>query len=123
EAVIDHDQDAPLLFIPRHPEIDRVIQTGTSYISKQLLENSVFGTDPFEPVTQSFVPDIMKEQRDVMVDVVRKEETSDWESLSYSKVLVCVSMTVEDIDDRLNELMHHHQIKFLAGCSALADCL
>jgi len=123
EAVIDHDQDAPLFFIPGHPEIDRVIQNGTSYISKQLLENSVFGTDPFEPVTQSFVPDIMKEQSDVMVDVIRKEETIDWETLSHSKVLVCDSMTVDDIDDRLNELIQHHQIKYLAGCSALADCL
>lgn len=122
EAVIEPDQDASLFFLPGHPEIGRVIKNGTSYIAGKLLEKSVFGTDPFEPVKQSFVPDIIKEQSDIIVNVTTGEEIIDW-GASNVRILVYDSITLADMNNQLNELMKNNQIKYFAGCSALADCL
>ncbi|MEW9109722.1 MAG: four-carbon acid sugar kinase family protein [Cytobacillus gottheilii] len=123
QAVCDSYPDDTLFFIPAHPEIDRVIKEGTSYISGQLLEHSVFGNDPFEPVTKSFIPDIIKDQSDIAVDVITSEEAIDWDTINQTSILVCDSSTVDDIDKRLNELMQNNTVKYFAGCTALADRL
>lgn len=123
QAVTDSYPDETLIFIPGHPEMDRVIKDGTSYISGQLLENSVFGKDPFEPVTKSFLPDIIKEQSDISVDVIRSEEKIDWDTISQTRILVCDTINIDDIDGRLDELMQNNRIKYIAGCTALADRL
>jgi len=123
QAVADAFPDETLFFLPGHPDIDRVIKNGMSYISGQLLENSVFGKDPFEPVTKSFLPDIIGQQSDINIKVIRSEEKIQWDTLSQTRILVCDSSTIDDIDERLDELMKNNQVKYLAGCTALADRL
>ena len=53
QAVLDGSGHDKVYFLPGYPKIDRCTVNGTHYIQGQLLEKSVFGQDPFEPVKLS----------------------------------------------------------------------
>lgn len=57
KAVADAAGEENLFFMPGYPEIHRITKNGMHYIDGELLENSVFGKDPFEPVKRSYIPD------------------------------------------------------------------
>ena len=62
QAVLDGSGHDKVYFLPGYPKIDRCTVNGTHYIQGQLLEKSVFGQDPFEPVKLSYIPDIIAQQ-------------------------------------------------------------
>lgn len=123
QAVTDAYPKKALFFIPGHPGIGRIIQNGTSYISGQPLEDSVFGKDPFDPVSYSYVPDIINEQSEIGVDVITIVEETKWEKIQSSKIYVFDTLKIKDIDKRLDELMDNDHLSLIAGCNALAGRL
>ena len=60
-------------FIPAFPEMDRYTVDGIHYIEGIPVADSVFGRDPFNPVKQSRVSDIIGEQSDMKVVDICKE--------------------------------------------------
>lgn len=60
-AVLDAAGATQLAFLPALPNMDRVTRGGIHYIDGVPVAQSVFGKDPFEPVTQSAVADILHE--------------------------------------------------------------
>ena len=74
EAVADAAGEESLYFLPGYPEIHRITKNGIHYIDGELLENSVFGKDPFEPVKRSYIPDIINEQSCITVRCVQSGE-------------------------------------------------
>lgn len=58
-AVLDAANAAVLAFVPALPKMNRVTRGGIHYIDGVPVSESVFGKDPFEPVTQSAVEDIL----------------------------------------------------------------
>lgn len=123
EAVVDVYPDENVYFFPAYPRIGRVVKNGTSYISGVLLEESVFSRDPYEPVTESYVPDIIKQQSDVDVKVIAYDAKPDWDNDVKNSIYVIDSLNSSDITVRLNELKNTSRIKLLAGCTALAEKL
>lgn len=123
QAVADAVKDFPIYFLPGHPEIGRVTKGGVHYISGELLENSVFGKDPFEPVTMSYIPDIIKDQSDISVICKSADEPITSEKNSMSEIIVCDTQTVKDLDDILDELVKRNELKLIAGCAVLGERL
>ena len=68
------------------------------------MENSVFGKDPFEPVKRSYIPDIINEQSCITVRCVQSGEKNIGKPEKDSSIIVCDTVTTEDIDKRLEEL-------------------
>lgn len=122
QAVLDSGKDTRLYFLPGYPQIDRITRDGIHYISGDLLENSVFGRDPFEPVTKSYLPDIIGEQSSVPVTCVRCGEPLP-SRREEKDIVVCDLVETGDIDLRLDELFQKENVSLLAGCAALADRL
>ena len=58
-----------MFFLPAFPQIGRVTRDGVQYIDGVPVAESVFGKDPFEPVTASSVADIIGQQTDIPVTV------------------------------------------------------
>lgn len=123
QAVADAVKNFPIYFLPGHPEIGRTTKGGVHYISGELLEESVFGKDPFEPVTKSYIPDIIKEQSDISVICQSVEEVVESEMNSKSQVIVCDTETVDDIDTILDQLVGRNGLKLIAGCAMLGERL
>ena len=123
QAVADAVKDSPIFFLPGHPEIGRITKGGVHYISGELLENSVFGKDPFEPVTKSYIPDIIKEQSDISVICKSTEEPITAKMSSKSEIILCDTQKVKDIDHTLDELVKMNGLKLIAGCAVLGERL
>ena len=109
--------------MPGHPTIGRITENGTHYIEGKLLEDSVFGADPFEPVKKSYIPDIIADQSKMPVRCLRREEPIEICGADNCRLAVCDVTCTEDIDRRLEELKAQGRLKLLAGCAALADRL
>lgn len=123
QAVLDAGKSHRLFFFPGYPQIGRITRNGIHYISGELLENSVFGKDPFEPVTKSYLPDIIGEQSNTPVTCLTCEEAIPPCKPDENEIVVCDLIVTEDIDRRLDELIRHEKVGLLAGCAALADRL
>lgn len=123
QAVADAVIDTPIFFLPGHPDIGRITKGGVHYISGELLENSVFGKDPFEPVTKSYIPDIIKEQSDISVICKSADEPITAEMNSKSEIILCDTLKVNDIDHTLDQLIKMNGLKLIAGCAVLGERL
>jgi len=123
QAAVDAALSEPLFFLPGYPEIERITVGGIQYIQGELLADSVFGKDPFEPVKQSYIPDIIQEQSDIPVVCLKNDETIPPHTSRTKGIVVCDTVTPEDIDRRLEELIVRDDLKVIAGCAALADRL
>lgn len=123
KAVADAADEGDVFFLPGYPEIRRITKHGMHYIDGELLENSVFGKDPFEPVKKSYIPDIIHEQSNVNVISIQNTEEIPELKRGIANIIVCDTASTEDIDRRLNELLEKKYLKFIAGCAGLADRL
>lgn len=123
KAVADAAEDGKVFFLPGYPEIRRITKNGMHYIDGELLENSVFGKDPFEPVKKSYIPDIIKDQSSVPVISLRSNEAVPEAESKKAGIIVCDTVSTEDIDQRLDELLEKKYLKLIAGCAGLADRL
>lgn len=123
QAASDAVAGQPLFFLPGHPKIGRTTSQGVHYIEGRLIEDSIFGKDPFEPVRHSFIPDVIKEQSKTAVRCIGLPEQITAAVADGSGVVVCDTKEVADIDRRLDELIQMKKLKVIAGCAALGECL
>ncbi len=121
QALADTVQDT-VYFLPGHPKIDRVTKDGIQFISEQLLEDSVFGQDPFEPVTKSYIPDIIHEQSNIFVTCLGEKDELPYDTKT-AKIAVCDTTCVAGLDNRLEALIQTDRLHWLAGCAGLAERL
>lgn len=123
QAVVDTDPSYNLFFLPGYPQMERLTRNGIQYISGKLLEDSVFGKDPFEPVKCSYIPEIIREQSNISaVCITEKEKSNVAEDIS-AQIIICDVTSTEDIDCRLEELAKLGKLRMLAGCAGLAERL
>ena len=117
-AAASEAMGTPLYFIPAHPKTKRITKNATHYVDGALLENSVFGKDPFEPVTMSYIPDIIGAQSNIPVTTVGRTEAVP--ERKGAGIVVFDAETEADISARLFELIKTGRSRLLAGCAALA---
>ncbi len=117
-AALEASGARELDFVPAFPQMNRLTIGGTAYIGGQLVEDSVFGKDPFNPVKHSSIEEIIHLQTDVPVlsgtdpeepeePVIRVFDISSEGELS---------VTAEDIAKK-------NGIRLSAGCAGFAEVL
>lgn len=116
-AVLEHSPEPVLHFIPALPQLNRITQNGVQYINGQEVTESVFGRDPFEPVKQSRVADIIAQQTSVPVTSVSSVEAA-WKGIA-----VYDAATVPDLEKIARDLKESGQFRLLAGCAGFAQML
>ena len=122
QAVLDGSRHDKVYFLPGYPKIDRCTVNGTHYIQGQLLEKSVFGQDPFEPVKLSYIPDIIAQQTSLKCACVKRNEALN-DIKSDERIVICDVEKHKDIEERLDELQEKDELCIIAGCAALAEAL
>lgn len=117
KAVLDAAGKHTFHFLPAFPRMNRVTRNGIHYIDGSPVHESVFGKDPFEPVTCSYIPDMMREE--VPVTVV--ESMGGWER--QNGVMVYDASTDEELMSIGSFLKEKGELGLTAGCAGFAAVL
>lgn len=113
EAMLDESGEQLLPFLPALPQIGRTTVGGIHYIKGVPVAESVFGADPFEPVTHSAVSDIIAEQSAVTVH----------KDLSLPGICVFDAETQEDLQKAGAALKEAGLLHISAGSAGFGSVL
>lgn len=117
EAALAASKEQHLAFIPAFPQMNRVTKDGKQYIDGIPVSQSVFGTDPFEPVVKDSVKDIIHIQSQIPV---RKAQDPSGETWEEPGIVVFDAETDEDIREIGESLFAAGHGRLLAGCAGFA---
>lgn len=117
KAVLDAAGKHTLHFLPAFPRMNRMTRNGIHYIDGSPVHESVFGKDPFEPVTCSYIPDMIRGE--VPVTVV--ESMDGWER--QNGVMVYDASTDEELMSIGSFLKEKGELGLTAGCAGFAAVL
>lgn len=123
-AVLDalrDEKNKVLHFIPALPGMGRTTKKGIHYIDGIPVEDSVFGKDPFEPVTCSYIPDMIHSQRKVAVQIV--EDRAAFTKAKEPTIAVYDAQTDDELKQIAQALEQEEQLFILAGCAGMAQML
>ena len=128
-AMLEAAGGKTLSFLPAFPKMKRWTNEGIHYIDGIPVHESVFGKDPFEPVTCSHIPKIIGMQSQVKVSVraagnwnVLEKESSEG-NLKEPEILVWDAKTDEDLRALGQHLYETDQLYLTAGCAGFAAVL
>ena len=117
-AVLDASGADRLHFLPALPRMNRVTREGIHYIEGVPVAESLFGQDPFEPVTASFVPEIIAAQSGVPVTLHGLGKPA----AGGPGIQVYDAETEEDLT-RIARKLGGEELRFSAGCAGFAAAL
>ncbi len=123
EAVMDAAGEKSMYFIPAFPDMNRVTRSGIHYIDGELLEDSAFGMDPFEPVDCSYIPKLLSRQTGCRIEKVGINDEFPKTVFEDSTIYVFDAEKKEHIIQRTEELKEYQKTRLIAGCAGLAECL
>lgn len=104
-------------FIPELPSMHRVARGGVYYVDGVPVADSVFGRDPFEPVTSSSIGDIIARQTDKPVSVL-----GPGRGVPLMGIGAYDAETDEDLS-RIGEELGLKGLRLSAGCAGFAAVL
>jgi uncharacterized protein YgbK (DUF1537 family) len=128
-AMLEAARGNTLSFLPAFPKMNRWTKEGIHYIDDVPVNESVFGKDPFEPVTCSYIPEIIGSQSQVKVSVKDAKNwnlpsmKSDEEYLKEPNLLVWDAKTDEELETLGQYLYEKDQMHLTAGCAGFAAVL
>lgn len=121
-AVLDGSGEKVLSFLPSLPDMNRVTRDGIQYIDGAPVHESVFGRDPFDPVTESYIPALLHLQCSTPVKLVGRRD-----ELPAVEEEPCIHLfdadSCADMDRHVSALCAAGRTRLLAGCAGLAKIL
>jgi D-threonate/D-erythronate kinase len=120
-AVLHASGEESLSFFPAFPKMKRITVDGIHYINGVPVNESVFGKDPYEPVTCSYVPDLIKQQS--MVEVTLAVEEEYLKRGNTPEIIVWNAQTDEQLEKLGNNLNKENKLHVMAGCAGFASVL
>ena len=109
-----------LIFVPALPQMKRVTRGGIQYIDGTPVSRSVFGVDPFEPVTEDSVEKIIHLQSEIHVDEASGLDQDSWENPGIVVFDAQTEEEIRQIGARAASLGHGG---LMAGCAGFASIL
>lgn len=124
EAFLHSTNQDILPYIPAYPKLQRITRKGYQYIGKTLLHQTIFGNDQLEPVSCSYIPEILKKQTDI--ELFNSEPKGIFISCSGSrskKILVLDCQSEEDLKTIGNLILKNGWQKAIAGSAGFIEIL
>lgn len=120
-AVLKASNEKLLPFIPAFPKMNRITKDGIHYIDNSPVNETVFGSDPFEPVKYSSVKEIINSQNTVQTTNIKSPNPN---SLKSKKgILIFDASTDENLKVIGNHLKENNMMNIMAGCAGFATVL
>ncbi len=108
-----YNDKATVHFAPSFPQMKRIVKEGQLYINDVLVHESVFGKDPFEPVLQSRVADIIRQQATIELGI----------SDRTASIAIYDATSDKDLEQIAHTIIGTKTPVLMAGSAGLADCL
>ena len=121
-AVLEKAGESCLPFLPAFPQMARNTVNGIHYIQGIPVADSVFGKDPFEPVTCSAVTDLIALQSDLTA-VSCPPLTAESSLPEANGIWIFDASSLEDLRQAGNRLKQEGKLHILAGCAGFAAVL
>ncbi len=120
EAAYRASGEKILSFVPALPQMNRITKGGRQYIDGSLVSQSVFGADPFEPVTEDSVKALIHLQSNLPVQEAGSAEQAAWDGAG---IIVFDAETENDLWRIGERLKAAGCLHILAGCAGFASIL
>ena len=125
EAVLNTSGQNALYFLPAYPKNNRTTVNGIHYLNGVEIAQTVFGRDPFEPVTESSVAAVIAQQSAVNTQVISFDGINKISAPENPSIYIIDASTDQDILTFCESLKKHPrdecQCLLLAGCAGLAQ--
>lgn len=118
-ALSDVFEDVTIPFIPAYPEHSRFSFEGILHIDSIPVSESVFGKDPYEPVTESHIPSLLLKEADLITSITKKYKIPPKEE----RILLIESHSDEEMLSQGNELLKNDALNITVGCAGFAKAL
>ena len=118
-ALSDVFEDVTIPFIPAYPEQNRFSFEGILYIDSIPVSKSVFGQDPYEPVTESHIPSLLLKEADLKTSITKKYKIPPKEE----RILLMESHSDEEMLSQGHELLVNDALNITAGCAGFGKAL
>lgn len=121
-AVLHASGEKHLAFLPAFPKLGRLTIGGIHYIQGVPVAESVFGSDPFEPVTESCIRKLLEAQATEHIEEVSPNH--DFSKLPDSGgILVFDASSENDLRVTGLQLQKEKKLSLMAGCAGFASIL
>ena len=117
-AMYDALDENSIFFVPAYPKMKRTTSQGIQYVDGIELEKSIFREDPFNPITESFIPNIIATQSELAVTVTKPGLITD----SMKGIIVVDAITDDDLENT-SKMITIQNVKVMAGCAGFAEYL
>jgi len=120
QAVLDASGEEMLPFFPALPGMGRVTKNGIQLIDGVPVACSIFGKDPFNPVTSSYIPEIIGTQGSSPVTVIPEGAAC---SADAEGIVVFDAESGSTLMEAAGILLGQKKLHIMAGCAGLASVL
>lgn len=115
----------PVFFIPAFPKTGRITAGGRHYCDGVPVSRTAFGKDPFNPVRNDYIPDIIAEQSPAKAAVISRKKLASLGKtrLPECDILVFDAASEEDMLSISAKLADIGVPRLMAGCAGMAEYL
>lgn len=106
-----------LFFIPAYPEMGRTTLNGIHYINGIPVAESIFAQDPFNPVNQSNVEDIIHQQTNTVCTILKPGQKAE-----NKGIIIYDAVRKEDMTKIADSLSANRHIA-IGGCAGFASVI
>ncbi|PLR81843.1 hypothetical protein CVD25_15350 [Bacillus canaveralius] len=118
-ALSDVFKDVTIPFFSAYPEQNRFSREGILLIDSIPVNESVFGQDPYEPVTESHIPSLLFKEADLKTYITKKYEIPPKEE----RILLMESHSDEEMLSQGKELLMNGALNITVGCAGFGKAL
>lgn len=119
KAILDFSSKQTIPFLPAYPEMERVVIDGHLFIDEQLVSDSIFAHDPYEPVTESNISLRLKKEGDIDTTLVKNSYIPH----EATGLLLFDSTSDADLKKQLTALDERDLLPISIGCAGFAKVL
>ncbi|MFL8888422.1 four-carbon acid sugar kinase family protein [Helcococcus kunzii] len=121
KAIFDFFGDISIPIVAAYPEMNRTVENGLLFIDNVKVENSIFSKDPFEPVKESSIKNILQKDLDKKIYNISslKEKIVNRSNSLY----IFDGKTNDDLEEIYKYLKDNKLNKIVVGCAGFANTL
>jgi len=121
EGLFTSASDGPVFFVPAYPETGRTTRQGVHYIEGVPVSQTVFGNDPFNPVRDDYVPDIIANQTSRPTEVITQQDLNELKNAAQKdKILIFDAADKDEMALVAKAIAALGPPRLMAGCAGFA---
>jgi len=119
-ALVEAFDGAPLFYVPAYPQMGRTVRAGSLYVNGVLVTSTHFANDPFNPVTESHIPTLLKSQCRLSI---HSGPVADVANSDPGGIVICDGETDAEVESAARAFVRSSTFRLAAGPAAFATHL